>query len=230
MSKSDFVQWLIQFNQSSGLPGVLYFLFFIRQWKSLEGVVFYVLLASLTADVGGYFFIHFVFPNSHGISNSWHVLNYFLISWLFLKLIPERKLIISVLFFAFLVGASISFVSFYSFFESNTFVKVFSGISCLILSIISYFQLLKHSGQPLKTSHLFWITTSVFLYSSLTLFTHLFSNYLIFGLEVTKEGFAYVALINLTANISKNFILFYAIVLLAHERKEVSILNAESHD
>ena len=169
MTLQDFLKWLLAFSQFSGLLGIVYFFFFVRRWHSLEGIVFYVLFVSFFVDVSNYFFARHIYSNSYIISNIWHLLNYFLVSWIFYKLIPDRRTIILVLLSIFRLGAILSFVFYFSFLDSNTFIRVFSSIVFISLSILSYFDLLKQPNTALIQPSFFWIVTAIFIYSSPTL-------------------------------------------------------------
>ncbi|MEQ8907090.1 MAG: hypothetical protein RIC88_17390 [Ekhidna sp.] len=98
--------------------------------------------------------------------------------------------------------------------ESNTFVSTFSNVTLVYLSLIAYYELLKKPSVNLSKHPIFWIVTSLFIYNSVLLLISIFDNYLVFGLNIKAESYAAVSIINLSANIAKNFILFYALVLI----------------
>lgn len=214
MTLAEFEISLRTFNQYSGVAGILYFIFFFKSQKSLSRIVFLILALSFLADVFTIFFIKYIYPNSFIITNSWYILNFCVVCSLFYSVLPvRRKLIISILAF-FLVGSLITFLSTYSYLESNTFVRVSSNVFIIFLSLLSYFELINHPTGRLKNNPLFWLTTALFAHSCLVLLRNLFLQYLVFDLSISKELFDSISIINLLANITKNFILFYALVLL----------------
>ncbi|MEO9482891.1 MAG: hypothetical protein ABJG47_05570 [Ekhidna sp.] len=103
---------------------------------------------------------------------------------------------------------------FYSLYDSNTVIRLISNVAFIILSLLTFYELLRKPEIKLKKSPVFWIVTAIFIHSCLTLLRNVFLQYLVFDLEASKEIVSWIWLINLIANISKNFILFYAIVLI----------------
>lgn len=75
-------------------------------------------------------------------------------------------------------------------------------------------MLVSDKTERLRSSPLFWFVTANFLYSGLTILLHVFRQYLIFDANISAEDYAYVSIINMAANISKNFMIFYVLVLL----------------
>ena len=186
----------------------------MRSWKSISGIVFYMMLVSLLADNFNYFFIRFIYPNSFIIGNSWYIINYIIVVILFtIVLNKKKKLFLSFLSF-FVVGTIISFGFFFLFTESNVFIRLFSNVSFIFFSLMIYFELLKNPNQKISRLPLFWIATALFVQNSLLLLQSIFNNYLIFDQKITTEAMRVIHIINLVANISKNFILFYALVLI----------------
>ncbi|MEP5611080.1 MAG: hypothetical protein ABJP45_02465, partial [Cyclobacteriaceae bacterium] len=208
------IELLAELNRYSGIPGIVFFLLMMRKNGNIR-IVFFVLLASFTADVTIYFFIRHVYPNSFIISNTWYLIDYGLLTWLFIKMIPERKGIVALLGIIFTIGGITSFLFFYSFLESNTFIKAFHSLAFTVLSIIAFFEVLRESPTD-KLIHypVFWIMTAIFLFSSVTLFKNLFQNYLIFELALSMESYAYVHSFNNVFNILKNLMFLYAFVLV----------------
>lgn len=206
---------LIEINRYSGIPGIVFFLAFLTKKGYNIRIVFFVLLASFLADFANYFFIRYIYQNSFIISNSWWLINYFLLTWLFLTLLKNQKNFVLLFFSIFLAGSLISFSFFYSFLESNTFIRTFSSISFTFLCILSFFEILRVGPtDQLSTYPIFWVTTAIFLYSSITLLRHLFSNYLIFQMDLSTEVYSYVHFFNLLMNIIKNLMFFYAFTLV----------------
>lgn len=217
-------------NTYSGVPGILFFLIFLRGEKGNSRIIFYIILASFLADIISYYFIRYVYPNSYLITTPWHIINYFLLSWLFLTLIPKRKKLILVLLLLFSIGTIFSVIFFYSFFEANTFIKTYSSTIITFLSILTFLEILSQSPIDRLTKYpVFWIVSAIFFYSSITLFNNLFQNYLVFELQVSGETYLYISLFNLTFNIAKNLMLLYAFILVKkgfpdyiHEPKSVT--------
>lgn len=97
MTTSDFMDLFYMVNRFSGLPAVLYFLFFIKEWKTVKAIIFYIVFISFAFDFGIYIFIKYFYPNSYIGSNWWVILNYFLMSWCFMKILPEKIKLIKLL-------------------------------------------------------------------------------------------------------------------------------------
>jgi hypothetical protein len=87
-------------------------------------------------------------------------------------------------------------------------------VTFIIASISVYFQLLKTPTKKLSQVPIFWIATAFFIYYSLVLLLSIFDNFLIFDQRISIEAYRIIHFINLMANIAKNFILFYALVLI----------------
>jgi len=221
-----FWDWLYHLNRFSGFSGCLYFILFVKSRTRVSGILFLILFFSLMADNLNYFFIHLIYPNSFYIGNSWHILNYILSITLFYSIFDERKKILIFLLVLFSIGTMVSFVYFFDFSESNTFIRTYPNITLIFLSLLIFLELLKRPNQRLQNHPLFWIATSFFVYNSLLLLQGIFKNYLVFDLKISSEGYAYVEFINLLANISKNVILFYIIILI--DKGYPSILKAEN--
>ncbi len=202
------------FNRLSGIVGIIYFIFFPKRLNSNSGIIFLVILVSFLADNCNYFFIRLVYPNGYIISNIWYLLNYLIVSWLFYRLLPNDKKLISILALIFYIGASVSFIYHYSFEDSNSFIKVQTSLVFAFLSLRLYFNLLKKPSGSLRNNSVFWIANAFFIYSTVTLLRNLFLQYLVFDLEISKEASSLIMVINLFANISKNLILFYVLVLI----------------
>lgn len=215
MDISDLVSELIEFNRYSGLAGVAYFLFFIKNWKSFSALIFYILLVSLLFDLGIYTYIKYIYPNSYYGSNWWILVNYFFMSWLFIQIIPQFRNLIIASSLIFILGSIISFGFYYSFWEANTFTSSFSSLSFILFSIMSFLYLMNlKSETSLKQMPIFYLLIAFLSYYALVFFKSIFMNYLVFQLKVTWEQYWPVSAINLIANVSKNFILFYVIVLI----------------
>lgn len=213
MKYTEVIEVLIQFTLYTGVPGIVYFLFSRKGSTSISGTIFFILLASFSADFAAFMYSKYIYPNSYGIGNVWHLINYGLVSWLFYQIIPSKKKFILTLFGVFFLSSVISFF-YYSFWDANPLIRVLSNIFFIILSILAYLEMLKAPGQGLKNNPVFWAITAIFIYSSVTLLRNLFTQYLVFDLEVTKDVFSTITLIYLIANSSKNFILFYSLILI----------------
>jgi len=107
-----------------------------------------------------------------------------------------------------------SFGFIFDFSESNIFIRTFANASFIFLSLLVFLHLLKNPSGSLRKYPVFWIATAYFIYNSILMLHGLFNNYLIFDLKISSEAYRIVAIINLFANITKNFILFYALVLI----------------
>ncbi len=186
----------------------------MRSWKSISGIVFYMILFSFLADNFNYFFIRFVYPNSFIIGNSWYLLNYLLVALLFAQILDKKRKLFIGFLAVFIIGSIISFTFFFQFTESNVFVRLFSNVSFIFFALNIYLELLKSPNQKISRLPLFWIATALFVQNSLLLLQSIFNNYLIFDQKITTEAMRIIHIINLVANITKNFILFYAIVLI----------------
>lgn len=208
------VNWILDLNRFSALSGCLFFLYSRQSLKTVSGIVFFLLALSLTADNLNYFFIRLVQPNSFIIGNIWIIANYFLMILLFRKILAHQNFKILVLLpIIFIIGTSISFF-YFKLSEANTFLSLYADISYILLALLTYLQLLKYPSIKLVTHPIFWIVTSFFVHSSLILLQGIFENYLIFDQEISKDAYVFIYGINLIANISKNLILFYALVLI----------------
>lgn len=148
------------------------------------------------------------------IGNSWVILNYFLMVWVFYKILKNSYKFCLALAIVFTLGSMATFGFIYDYKEANFFTSVFSTISFIALSLVTYFQLLQKPSERLLLQPVFWIATSFFIYYSLLLLRNVFDSYLIFELNISSEAYTAINIINLFANISKNFILFYALVLI----------------
>lgn len=210
----ELLDWLVDLNRFSALAGCLFFLYSRQSLKSVSGIVFCVLLISFAADNLNYFFIRLIYPNSFIIGNSWKIVNFFLMILLFIKMLSGRvKRIILALTIIFSITTIVSFF-FYPITEANTIINISSNVTFILLVLISYLQLLKQPSFKLTIQPIFWIGTSFFVHSSLVLLQSIFENYLIFDQKISQEGYILIYVINFLANISKNFILFYALVLI----------------
>ena len=206
---------LITINKYSGIPAIIFFLVYLRNQKINVRIVFTILCFSWITDITTFYFIKYIYPNSYIITNPWYIINYYLVSWLFLSLLPERRKLIIGLIGAFTLGGIISFLSFYSFLESNTFIKSFSSLAFTLLSIIAFFEILRAEPMDKLSNYpIFWIVTGIFLFSSVTLLKNLFQNYLVFDLKISSELWSYVHAFNNVFNIIKNFMFLYAFMLI----------------
>ena len=204
----------MEFSRFSGICGIVYFTFFSKPVRSISGIVFLIILLSFIADCSNFFFIRLTGYNGYAIGNIWYIVNFILSVYLFALLIPNnRKLLFGLLSF-FSLGTIISYATIYSLLDSNSFVKVATSITFTFLSLKVYFDLLKSPSGLLSKNPVFWIATAYLLFSSVTLLRNLFLQFLVFELEISKETSATIFIIYLLANISKNFILFYALVLI----------------
>lgn len=206
--------WLLEINGASAIPGLLFF-FFRRDKKtnSVFFIIFSVLFLSFLADNINYFFIRLVFPNSYIINNIWLIFNYFLMLWLFKKILPSSINILKLLSVVFACAAVVSFWI-YSFLEPNTVLYLISDLSFVFLSLITYYELLRNPSGQLKSQPIFWMVTSFFVFHSIILLQSIFDNYLIFDQEISKTAYRIIHIINLLANTTKNFILFYTLILI----------------
>ncbi|SNS45952.1 hypothetical protein SAMN05421640_0237 [Ekhidna lutea] len=208
-----FINWFLEFNRFSALAGSLYFIFFIRDKKHTTVLVFIILVCSLLADNLNYFFVR-IYSNSFIVSNSWYIANFIVSLILFQHLLKSRKFLISLLITVFFIGSILSFTYFFKLTESNTFIRLFSNSTFIFLSLAFYLELLKKPDGRLRKHPYFWIASSFFIYNSVLLLQSLFKNFLIFDLQISKAAYAWILFISLSANITKNFILFYALVLI----------------
>lgn len=186
-----------------------------------------MIAASFLADNGNYFYIEWISPNGYIIGNIWYILNYFICSWLFLKLLPSSSKLIWFFLVAFVIGTSMSFF-YYSLEDSNSFIKVYSSSIFTFLSLRLYFSLLKNPSGRLRSNTVFWIANALFIFSTVTLLRNLFLQYLVFDLEISKGAFALIMAINLFANISKNLILFYSLTLINRSPDSVEPINSST--
>lgn len=216
MSFSEFVSSFTDYvNTYSGLPGIIFFIVFRKQMGNISRFAFYTLLASFLADFSVQLFIRYVYPNSFIISNLWYLVNYSLLSWLYFLIIPNRKKLIGLLALIFFIGSIISFLFFFSFLESNTFIRVYTSVAFTLLAILAFLEILKHEPTKSLISYpLFWINTAIFLFSSITLFKGLFLNYIVFITKTEWEAYASVAFIGVIFNIIKNLLFFYSFILV----------------
>lgn len=215
MSSSEIAEVVFQINKYTGLPGILFFLGFLRTKKSNTRIVFYVLLASFLGDVAADLYIKYIFQNSHLVGQIWVITNYLLLSWLFLNLLPDRRKTIIVLLLFFTIGTVVTSIFFYSFFESNTFLVTYPSVAFTYLSIVTFIEILKEEPtKKLVEYPLFWIVTAIFLFNSVTLLKNLFMNYLIFDLQVSQDQYLYVWLFGVSFNMLKNLMFFYAFILV----------------
>lgn len=205
-------------NRFSGLPAVLYFLFFIREWKTAKAIIFYIVFISFGFDFGIYIFIKYFYPNSYIGSNWWVITNYFLMSWCFMKILPEKIKLIKLLIALFVALTVPSFIFLYSFYEHNVITTTFSGVVFITFSVLGYLKLLNKSNVQLSKAPSFYLITAFFGYYSFTFLKNLFVKYLVFDLGITAEQYTPISVINLLANTSKNYLLFYVLVLLHMDR------------
>ena len=83
MSSIDLYWVFSDISQFSAIPGILYFLFFMRKRRGVPMIIFLILLISFLFDFGTFIYIKYFKPNSYFGSNWWVILNFFLISALF---------------------------------------------------------------------------------------------------------------------------------------------------
>lgn len=208
------LDWILNFNSFSALAGMLYFIIFMRSRRDLAGIIFLVLTVSFIADNLNYFFVRFIYPNSFIIGNSWYIIDYLINAIIFSVILQKWRKVSFILLSAYLIGTVVSFSFFYSFTESNTFIRIFSNASWIALSLVLYVELLNRPSQKLGRLPLFWFATAYFVNSSLILLQSVFDNYLIFDLKISGESYIWINIIKLIANIGKNFTLFYVLALI----------------
>lgn len=220
----EIIDIILFISEYSAVLGIVVFLIWIRKLNSLAGIVFLILLASFFADLLNTFYLNYVELNTYRISNVWYIVNYFLVIWLGFRMLSNHKRIISFLLITFVIGGLVSFY-FYPLNESNTFIRVFSSITLIIIPLFFYLDLLKKPSGSLYKLPMFWISTSLFIYGCITLLKNLFTQLLVFDLEITANAFYGVAIVNLLANICKNLLLFYSLVLIRpnHDKRGLSI-------
>lgn len=226
---SRFITFYI--NPYSGLPGIIFFLFFLERKSYNARIVFLILLASLLSEVSIYFFTKYIYPNSYIIANTWYLLNFLLVSWLFIRLLPQRRNVILLLNAIYFAGALVSFLGYYSFLESNTFIRVYTSVIFTILSLFAFFEILRAGPiDRLSLYPIFWIITGLFLFSSISLFKNLFAQYLVFEVKITREAFNYFASFNILFNIVKNLMIFYGFVLIGRGYPDYILETAKNND
>ncbi|WP_420317234.1 hypothetical protein [Ekhidna sp.] len=179
-------------------------------------IIFFILLASFLSDLISKIYITQFEENSYRISNIWYVISYFLSIWLAYQLVPQFKKWVVALLIFFIVGGVISFF-FYSLNESNTFIRVYSSLTLIIIPLMIYMGLLRLPSGPLFRNPVFWIATAFFIYGCITLLKNLFTQLLVFDLKVSYEAFYAVAVVNIIANITKNVLLLYSLLLIKKE-------------
>lgn len=215
MTFLEIFQFLKEVNRYSSVPGILFFLVFLTRVNLNTRIVFYIISVSFLADFLNYFFIRYIYPNAYIITNSWYLVNYVLVSWLFLKLIPTRKNLVVALLIFFGICSTLSFTFFFTFMEPNTFIRSFTSLSFTFLALLSFFEILKESpSDRLSQYPVFWIVTAVFLFSSITLIKNLFDQYLVIDMNVSRELHSYVHFFTVLANIVKNLCFLYAFMLV----------------
>ena len=209
------IYWLLEeFNRYSGVPGILYFSIFVRKWRADSAIFFYILLLSFVFDFSIHLYTKFVFPNSYIGGNLWVILNFGLMSWFFIRILPSYKQQIVYLYITFLLSTVISFGLWYSLFDSNTIIRTFSSVAFLILSILGFKELMTRPKGDLLKMPVFYALAIFFLYYSTNFLRGLFQQYLVVDLHVSAEQMLLIAMISLVINALKNYVIFYIIVLL----------------
>ncbi len=206
---------LQEISKYSGVPGILFFMLFMKEKSTITRIVFFILLASFIADFSNYFFMKYVYKNGFVITNSWHIINFLFVSWYFYQLMPKWRSLVLIMLGIFILTAIGSFSFFYSFLQPNTFIRALSSISFSIVSILCLFEILRQSPtDDLSRYPVFWIVSAIFLYSSTTLFRNLFQNYFLQSLGGVGPVGRWVSLFNMTFNIAKNLMFLYAFSLV----------------
>ena len=214
MDFQELVSWMFEISRYSGIPVIIVFLT-LKNPSKLSTFTFTLILASFIADFSNYFFIRYIFKNSFIISNIWSIFNFSITCLLFLELLPQKRKSIIALLGVFLAGCLVSFLFFYSFLESNTFVWAYSSFATIILSLIAYYEILNaYPTETLSNYPVFWIVTGFFLYSTGVLFAGLFQNYVVFTLQMDWRFVSYLSFFILLFNILKNILFFYAFILI----------------
>jgi len=215
MSSGEIAELVFQVNKYTGLPGILFYIGFLSSRKGNIRIAFFILLASFLGDLASDLYVKYVYENSNLVGQIWVITDYFLVSWLFIKLIPHRKKTILGLMGLFVIGTSVTSLLFYSFFEPNTFLATYPSVAFTYLSILTFLEILKEEPtNKLINFPLFWIITAIFLFNSVTLLKNLFMNYLIFDLQVSQDLYLYVWLFGVGFNMIKNLMFFYAFILV----------------
>lgn len=214
MSFEDLARLLVEFNRYTSLPALLYFLFFSREWKKPAGIVFYIALFSFLSDFFSFIYAKYVFPNTYGIINTWHFVNLWAVGIYFLGFLPKKRTLILVFLSSLSVCFFVTHVFFYDFLEPNSVFWLLASSTIILFVLLGFFELLKTPTQSLSANPSFWVLTGLFVFTTSTLFMFLFQNYLVFELEVSRSLFAPLLMIVSIANIAKNFLLFYALVLM----------------
>jgi len=197
----------------SALPGLIFFIILQRDWKLISGAIFYMLLFSFLGDNLSYLYARYVYPNNYPIINSWHFSNLMLVLYYFYLLNHISRIKIYISASVFFLGSLFS-LFFFKFTESNTVLWAGSNIIIIVYCLVTYLKLLENSHYNIYKLPVFWIVTALLIFNSVTLFSFLFFNYLIFVLNTTYLDTLVIVIIIQVANTLKNFTFFYSLVLL----------------
>lgn len=222
MSFFDFVNFLGEVNTCTGLPGIILFVLFYRKMDKTSSIVYLILLTSFLADslnhiiiwVYKYHQVNSSF-NSYIFSNTWILIDFYLVSWWTMSLIPRRKKLILFIVNFYTVVALVSFCFSYSFFESNTYTRSLWSISLVTFSLLLFIEILRSSTtKKLMNQPVFWVNTGIFLFASTSLFNYLSEQYLVFEMQITWVDYAPIQFFTVFFNIVKNLLVFYSFILV----------------
>ena len=229
MNFTDFMDHLKFFNQHSALPAIIFFLCFRKHFSKVSQIAFLIVVVSFVADLVNHYLIWMVMLHkfspgftSYLISNIWRITDYFLVSWLFLTLLPEKRKLILGLAIAFILGGIISFSTFYSFFRPNSFIGLFWSAAVSILSIVTFAEIIaKASVRTVLRYPVFWFVAALFLFSTSMLLINVFQDYLVFELSISSLQHSYAHFFTIFFNLVKNLLFFLAFVLAARGNPEM---------
>lgn len=222
MTFPEFVSFLSRINIYSAFPAIFTFLILKKSMTKNAGILFLILLASTTADWLNDILIWRIeirkyYPSftSYPITSAWYIVNYILVCFLIKKLIPSRSRLINIFLTVFISGTILSYGFFYSIYESNSFLRVFSSCTFIVLSSLIFVAILKEGPIDELTKYpVFWIVSAIFIYSSTTLIKNIFANYMVFELEIDWNIYSYTSFFSITVNMIKNLMFAYAFILI----------------
>lgn len=189
---------------SAGLV-LVYGLITIKHQKSIFRLLLLLVLISFAADITSIVFSRTGFSSTWPISNSYHFLQYWIISAIYYTLIPNRKfrVLVYVLLIVF-SGCYLFLISDIEKFKTLlSLPRTISSVSFIVYSIVYYYTIITAKElRSLKGNKEFYLNSTFFLFFSSIFIIYLVSEYL--RSSPYKSYHPYLWMVHNTFSIAKN--------------------------
>lgn len=230
MSFLKFTWYLLMVNMLSGLPAIAYYLFFMKNKDRISRIIFFIVLVSFLSNFSTYFFIKYVIKNSYVISNVFVIIDFYLCAYLFSLILPKLKKIILGLVAFFTICGLVS-LFFFSFLHPNPVTSTIRSLSIIFLSVSTFYNMLKtNSTNRLVFTPIFWVVCGIFFYNASSLLDNLFSDYLVFTLNIQSEPLMYMHIYSIVCDLLKNLFFFFYAFILVNKGFPIQIIQPKQED